>query len=75
MLHAIANTIIILLNKLFSAFQSVTVSPPNEAISIDFRPAKLQPELLRQTTVAYISFKGRYQMNLKYHHYKTVKHI
>ncbi|KAL4230243.1 hypothetical protein ACF0H5_010629 [Mactra antiquata] len=37
---------------------SVTVSPPNEAISVDFRPIKLQPDLLRQTPVAHITFKA-----------------
>lgn len=42
----------------YNFFQSVTVSPPNEAISIDFRPIKLQSELLRPITVAHITFKG-----------------
>ena len=39
--------------------QSVTVSPPNDAVSVDFRPTKMQPELLRQTTIAYVTFKGK----------------
>ncbi|XP_060594153.1 transmembrane protein 131-like [Ruditapes philippinarum] len=37
---------------------SVTLSPPNEAVSVDFRPIKLQPELLRQTTVAHVTFRA-----------------
>ncbi|XP_053399004.1 transmembrane protein 131-like isoform X2 [Mercenaria mercenaria] len=37
---------------------SVTVSPPNDAVSVDFRPIKLPPELLRQTTVAYVTFRA-----------------
>ena len=49
------------------------MSPPNDAISIDFRPAKLQPELMRQTAVAYISFKGRYPMKTEDLQEKTIK--
>lgn len=41
------------------AFQSVSVSPPNDAISIDFRPLKLQPDSSRQYTVAHITFRGK----------------
>ena len=39
-------------------FQSVQVSPPNDAISVDFRPLKLQPDGTRQYTVAQITFRG-----------------
>lgn len=39
--------------------QGVSVSPPNEAISIDFRPTKLQPDILRHTSVARITFNGK----------------
>ncbi|XP_076446798.1 transmembrane protein 131-like isoform X2 [Babylonia areolata] len=37
---------------------SVSVSPPNDAISIDFRPLKLQPDSSRQYTVAHITFRA-----------------
>ncbi|XP_070197652.1 transmembrane protein 131-like isoform X2 [Littorina saxatilis] len=37
---------------------SVTVSPPNDAISIDFRPLKLQPDSSRQYTAAHITFRA-----------------
>ena len=36
----------------------MSVHPPNEAISVDFRPVKLQPEFPKQTTVAYVTFRG-----------------
>ncbi|XP_052793068.1 transmembrane protein 131-like isoform X2 [Mya arenaria] len=45
---------------------SVTVHPPNEAISVDFRPIKLQPDLLRQTTVARITFRASKAINPKF---------
>ncbi|XP_059172508.1 transmembrane protein 131-like isoform X2 [Physella acuta] len=37
---------------------SVNVSPPNDAVSVDFRPFKLQPDSSRPTTVAQITFKA-----------------
>ena len=40
--------------------QSITVSPPNDAISIEFRPTKLQPDVLQTTPVALISYTGSY---------------
>lgn len=45
---------------------SVTVSPPNDAISVDFRPTKIQPELLRQTTIAYVTFKASKAIHPKF---------
>ncbi|WAQ99558.1 TM131-like protein [Mya arenaria] len=51
---------------------SVTVHPPNEAISVDFRPIKLQPDLLRQTTVARITFRAKVlHGSLTYHKNST----
>ncbi|KAK0064719.1 transmembrane protein 131 [Biomphalaria pfeifferi] len=37
---------------------SVTVSPPNDAVSVDFRPFKLQPDGSRPTAVAQITFRA-----------------
>ncbi|XP_005095325.1 transmembrane protein 131 isoform X2 [Aplysia californica] len=37
---------------------SVNVSPPNNAVSVDFRPFKLQPDGSRPTTVAHITFRA-----------------
>ncbi|XP_041357021.1 transmembrane protein 131-like isoform X2 [Gigantopelta aegis] len=37
---------------------SISVSPSNKAISIDFRPLKLQPDPNRHTTVAHITFNA-----------------
>ncbi|XP_052281424.1 LOW QUALITY PROTEIN: transmembrane protein 131-like [Dreissena polymorpha] len=45
---------------------SVTVHPPNEAITVDFRPIKLHPELLRQTTVAHVTFRASKAIQPKY---------
>ncbi|OWF37267.1 transmembrane protein 131-like isoform X2 [Mizuhopecten yessoensis] len=36
----------------------ITVSPPNNAISIEFRPIRLQPDIIRHTPVAQITFKA-----------------
>ncbi|XP_061164811.1 transmembrane protein 131-like isoform X1 [Saccostrea echinata] len=44
---------------------SVSVSPPNEAISIDFRPTKLQPDILRHTSVARITFNAEKALHRK----------
>ncbi|KAI0212835.1 transmembrane protein 131 [Lamellibrachia satsuma] len=35
---------------------NVTISPPNSAISIDFRPIQLKPDVLQPVIVAFISF-------------------
>ncbi|XP_048778429.1 transmembrane protein 131-like isoform X3 [Ostrea edulis] len=45
---------------------SVTVSPPNEAINIDFRPTKLQPDILRHTSVARITFNAEKALHRKH---------
>ncbi|KAH9505685.1 hypothetical protein Btru_055497, partial [Bulinus truncatus] len=37
---------------------SVNVSPPNDAVSVDFRPFKLQPDGSRPKTVAQITFRA-----------------
>lgn len=37
---------------------SVNVSPPNDAVSVDFRPFKLQPDGSRPTTIAQITFRA-----------------
>ncbi|XP_046566823.1 transmembrane protein 131-like, partial [Haliotis rubra] len=37
---------------------SVNVSPSNDAVSIDFRPIKLQPDPGRQVTVAHITYNA-----------------
>ncbi|KAK6172925.1 hypothetical protein SNE40_016488 [Patella caerulea] len=37
---------------------SIVVSPPNDAISIDFRPSKIPPDDKKQTTVAHITYKA-----------------
>ncbi|KAL5012217.1 hypothetical protein ScPMuIL_010768 [Solemya velum] len=37
---------------------SVSLYPPNDAISIDFRPTKVQADPLKQTVVAHISYKA-----------------
>ncbi|XP_052077045.1 transmembrane protein 131-like isoform X3 [Mytilus californianus] len=37
---------------------SVSVSPPNDAINIEFRPTKLQPDIVRHTTIAHVTFKA-----------------
>ena len=52
-----------LIENFIILIQSVTISPPNDAISVDFRPMKIQPELLRQTTVAHITFRGEINYN------------
>ncbi|XP_064610189.1 transmembrane protein 131-like isoform X2 [Liolophura sinensis] len=37
---------------------SVLLSPANEAVSVDFRPVRLPPDMMRFTTVAQITFKA-----------------
>ena len=43
----------------------ITVSPPNDAVSVDFRPIKLQPNSLKPTTVAQITFTASKAVNSK----------
>lgn len=47
-------------------FQSVLLSPANEAVSVDFRPVRLPPDMMRFTTVAQITFKGK-PTSLEFH--------
>ena len=42
-----------------SIFQDISVSPPNEAISVHFRPTHLKPDLWEPSTVAKISYNGK----------------
>lgn len=42
------------------SLQNVTISPPNSAISIDFRPIQLKPDVLQPVIVAFISFTGEF---------------
>ncbi|BFZ14499.1 hypothetical protein BsWGS_17535 [Bradybaena similaris] len=62
---------------------SVNVSPPNAAVSVDFRPFKIQPDGSRPTTVAHITFRavkalqykqfsGRIVVKTKYNNQKLV---
>lgn len=45
----------------FLLFQSVSVTPPNDAINVEFRgPVKLPSDVLQATPVAFISFTGTY---------------
>ncbi|GAB1597873.1 transmembrane protein 131-like isoform X1 [Argonauta hians] len=41
----------------------VSLSPPNDAISVEFRPMKLQPDILRPVTVAQITFRATKALN------------
>ncbi|XP_029658546.1 transmembrane protein 131 isoform X2 [Octopus sinensis] len=41
----------------------VSLSPPNDAISVEFRPMKLQPDVLRRVAVAQITFRATKALN------------
>ncbi|XP_013418594.1 transmembrane protein 131-like isoform X2 [Lingula anatina] len=45
--------------------QSVSLFPPNDAVSIDFRPIKIQPDVLQPTTVATITYTASKGLNPK----------
>ncbi|RUS80317.1 hypothetical protein EGW08_011918, partial [Elysia chlorotica] len=44
---------------------SVSISPPNDAVSVDFRPLKLQPDGSTASTVAHITFTAVRALNPK----------